>query len=242
MNLNKLSIVIPVFNEEKTIEKIVDKVERVSLLPMTKEIVIVNDCSTDGTQKKLDVLKKRVKNLAMYEHKINQGKGAAVRTGMKNATGDFIVIQDADLEYDPIQLIDLVKPIIEKKAEVVFGTRLKKLPVKHGGMSRSRFLVHFFGNRFLSLVTSILYGQWITDMETCYKIFPREALKKFSLTSNGFAFEPEITVKLIKHGYKIQELPIETTPRGYTEGKKLKTIPEGITALATLIRYRFIND
>lgn len=237
----KLSIVIPVFNEERTVEKIIEQVSKVDLSPASSEIVVVNDHSTDSTAEILEKLKNKYKTLRVFSHETNKGKGAAVRTGMEKANGDYIVIQDADLEYDPKQLVSLTRPIIAKTSEVVFGTRLNKLPRVQGGMSKSRFLAHYFGNRFLSLITSTLYGQWITDMETCYKIFPREALKKFTLSGNGFDFEPEITAKLIKAGYKITELPIETTPRGYDEGKKLQTIPEGIRALRTLIVYRFTN-
>lgn len=237
----KLSIIIPVYNEEKTIGQVIEQVAKIEISPVIKEIVVVNDSSTDGTAKKLDALQKKYTNLHIYSHRENKGKGAAVRTGMKQASGDYIVIQDADLEYDPVQLKKLMQPIVEKKSQVVFGTRLTTLPKVQGSMPRGRFLAHYFGNRFLSLVTSVLYGQWITDMETCYKIFPREALKKFTLSGDGFNFEPEITAKLIKAGYNITELPIQTQPRGYTEGKKLQTIPEGFRALQTLIRYRFIN-
>lgn len=238
----KLSIIIPVYNEERTIEDVIQKVSDISLSPMKKEIVIVNDASTDATQKKIELLQKKFKDIRVITHENNKGKGAAVRTGFANATGDFIVIQDADLEYDPIQLQSLIQPILTKRTEVVFGTRLRSIPQQHGSMPRSRFLVHFFGNRFLSLITSILYGQWITDMETCYKIFPRKALTNITLSANGFDFEPEITAKLIKQGYKIYELPIQTTPRGYSDGKKLQTIPEGIAALITLIKCRFSHD
>ncbi|CAN5172270.1 glycosyltransferase family 2 protein [soil metagenome] len=237
----KLSIVIPVFNEEKTIEILIKKVAAIDLSPMDKELIVVNDASRDKTSEKLLQLKKEIKDLQIFTHTANEGKGAAVRTGFEKATGEYIVIQDADLEYDPKQLVVLVKPIIQKKAEVVFGTRLKGLPHVHGEMSRSRFLLHYIGNRFLSLVTSLLYGQWITDMETCYKIFPKAALKKFTLSGNGFDFEPEITAKLVKVGYKIVELPIVTQPRGYNEGKKLQTIPDGIKALLTLFKYRFLD-
>lgn len=237
----KLSIIIPAYNEEKTVEKIIEKVASIDLSPMDKEIVIINDASTDGTLSKIEQIKKKFKDLRIYSHTKNQGKGAAIRTGLQNATGDYIVIQDADLEYDPKYLVILTRPIIEKKVQVVYGTRLKRLPHPKGEERRFRFLLHFFGNRFLSLITSIMYGQWITDMETCYKIFPKKALQRIKLTGNGFDFEPEITAKLIKQGYKILELPITTNPRGYEEGKKLRTIPEGIKALLTLLKYRIID-
>jgi glycosyltransferase involved in cell wall biosynthesis len=237
----KLSIIIPVYNEEKTLQEIVKKVDEVSVSPSSKEIVIVDDASSDTTPQILETLQKKYKDLTVITHKLNAGKGAAVRTGMKKATGDYIVIQDADLEYDPKDLKRLFSPIQQNTAKVVYGTRLKRLPNLKKEESRPRFLIHYLGNRFLSFVTSMLYGQWITDMETCYKIFPRSFIQTTQIKGNGFNFEPEITAKLIKAGYKIVELPIKTTPRGYEEGKKLQTIPEGIEALKTLFRYKFVD-
>lgn len=237
----KLSIVIPVYNEEKTIENLLKKVQAVSLDPVEKEIIVVNDHSTDSTAEKLQKLKKDIKNLLVIAHAKNQGKGAAVRTGFKHATGDYLVIQDADLEYDPQDLVRLFKPIQDQKAQVVYGTRLKRLPHLGREERTIRFFFHYFGNRFLSLVTSILYGQWITDMETCYKIFPRKALSKFRLSGNGFDFEPEITAKLLKKGYRILEIPITVKPRGYSEGKKLHAIRDGIIALKTLLKNRLVE-
>jgi len=237
----KLSVVVPVYNEEKTIEQIVEKICFLKIKGVILEIVIINDASTDRTKVLLQSLSRKYSNLIIVNHSSNQGKGAAVRTGFKNTTGDYIVIQDADLEYDPQNFKFLLQPIIEKKTQVVYGTRLKKIPKKNGSMSRVRFLLHFFGNRSLSLITSILYGQWITDMETCYKIFPRSFIKNIKLVGTGFEFEPEITAKLIKAGYKIFEIPITTNPRGANEGKKLNTVRDGILALMTLVKYRFSN-
>lgn len=233
----KLSIIIPVFNEEKTILQIVEKVKKVDF-PVEREIIIVDDGSTDSTFSKIEHQKSEIKIL---KHDINRGKGEAVRTGIKNATGDYIVIQDADLEYDPNQIKDLLKPILEKKAEVVYGTRLARFPNLFKEERTARFLLHYFGNRFLSFLTSVLYGQWITDMETCYKLFPKKAVEKMHLRARGFEFEPEITSKLLKADYKIIEIPIETNPRGLDEGKKLNTIKDGTKAFLTLIRYR-ISD
>jgi glycosyltransferase involved in cell wall biosynthesis len=237
----KLSIVIPVYNEEKTIAEVISEVSAVVIPSVVKEIIVVNDASSDTTGEILQKVKKSFKDLVVVTHEKNKGKGAAVRTGFAKATGDYIVIQDADMEYDPQYFKKLVQPIIVGKTEVVYGTRLKQLPnlAKHGTMGKGRFLLHFFGNRFLSLVTSILYLQWITDMETCYKIFPKKFLSTTTLKGNGFNFEPEITAKLIKAGYHIVEIPITTKPRGYNEGKKLQTIPEGIEAIKTLFKYRF---
>lgn len=236
-----LSIVIPVYNEQKTVETLLEAVKKVDISPVKKEIIVVNDSSTDKTAAILQKVKKNVKELTIITHEKNQGKGAAVRTGMKHATGDYIVIQDADLEYNPQDFTHLLKPILSGETQVVYGSRLQRLPNLRGEESRPQFLIHYFGNRFLSLVTSILYFQWITDMETCYKIFPRTFIQKTPIYGNGFDFEPEITAKLIKAGYTVRELPIKTTPRGYDEGKKLQTIPDGIKALRTLIKYRFVT-
>ncbi len=237
----KLSIVIPVYNEERTIAEVIKEVTSVVIPEVKKEIIVVNDASSDNTREILQKLVKSHKDLVVVTHDKNKGKGAAVRTGFAKATGDYIVIQDADLEYNPEYFKSLLKPIVSGKTEVVYGTRLKKLPqlTQHGTMGKSRFLLHFFGNRFLSLVTSILYLQWITDMETCYKVFPRQFLSTTTLHGNGFNFEPEITAKLIKAGYRIVEVPITTKPRGYNDGKKLQTVPEGIEAIKTLFKYRF---
>jgi len=244
----KLSIVIPVYNEEKTIAEVIKEVSAVVIPdPSTgsgqvkKEIIVVNDASHDATGDILQKMNKSFKDLVVVTHEKNKGKGAAVRTGFSRASGDYIVIQDADMEYDPQYFKKLLRPILDGKTEVVYGTRLKQFPklAMHGTMGKTRFLLHFFGNRFLSLVTSILYLQWITDMETCYKIFPKKFLSTTTLKGNGFNFEPEITAKLIKAGYHIIEIPITTKPRGYNEGKKLQTVPEGIEAIKTLFKYRF---
>lgn len=232
----KLSIVIPVYNEEKTILQIIEKVKKVNF-PVDTEIIIVDDGSTDSTREQL----KKIKGAKVILHEKNQGKGAAVITGIRKSTGHYIIIQDADLEYDPNQIKDLLQPILEKKAKVVYGTRLKRLPDLSKEERTAQFLIHYFGNRFLSLVTSVLYQQWITDMETCYKLFPKEALDGVKLNARGFEFEPEITAKLLKKGFKILEIPISANPRGYDEGKKINTVKDGIRAFTTLIKYRFVS-
>lgn len=231
----KLSIIIPVFNEVKTISKVIDAVSKVKF-DTAVEIVVVDDGSTDGTIEKIN--KKKVK---LIVHAVNSGKGSAVRTGIKNSTGDYIIIQDADLEYNPEIIPDLFRAVIDGKSKIVYGTRLKRMPHVNKEESKPRFLLHYFGNRALSLITSVLYGQWITDMETCYKLFPKNALKGITLKSRGFEFEPEITAKLLKKGYKILEIPIETTPRGYEEGKKLNTFRDGYKALFSIVKYRFVD-
>lgn len=232
----KLSIIIPVFNEEKTIAQVIDRVKDLKIPSVEKEIIVVNDGSTDKT---LDKIKN--KNIIFLTHSKNKGKGAAVKTGIEKSTGEYIVIQDADLEYDPKDIIRLLDKVQKKEAEVVYGTRLNRLPNFSEDEKKPLFLLHYFGNRFLSLVTSVFYGQWLTDMETCYKLFPKKAAAGMKLNAKRFDFEPEITSKLLKKGYKILEIPISTTPRGYEEGKKLNTIKDGTIALLTLIKYRFVD-
>ncbi len=236
----KLSIIIPVFNEEKTISEMLKKVSKVKINGIEKQIIVVNDGSTDGTKKEI-LNSPAISNIEFINHPKNQGKGAAIRTGIENATGNYIIIQDADLEYNPKDIEKLIRPILEGRSKVVYGTRLKRLPSFSKEERTPQFLLHYIGNKFLSLLTSILYGQWITDMETCYKLFPRRAVEDINLNARGFEFEPEITAKLLKKGYKILEIPISTKPRGYDEGKKLNTFRDGIKAFLTLLRYRFIG-
>ncbi len=232
----KLSIIIPVFNEEKTIGKIIKKVAAVEMKNVSKEIIVVDDGSSDKTLQNIPKT-----GVVLIRHPVNMGKGAAVKSGIDVATGEYTIIQDADLEYDPNYIPQLLEPIFSKKAKVVYGTRLKRLPHLKQEEKTGRFLLHFIGNRFLSLVSSALYGTWITDMETCYKLFPTYAGKKLNLRSRRFDFEPEITAKLLKSGYKILEVPITTVPRDYNEGKKLRTFHDGAIALWTLIKYRFVD-
>ncbi|MDP2649868.1 MAG: glycosyltransferase family 2 protein [bacterium] len=240
----KLSIIVPVFNEEKTISEILKRVREVRIPDVEKQIIVVNDGSTDGSGLaiKNSPLRQGFAGQAKFiEHKLNQGKGAAVKTGIKHATGDYIIIQDADLEYNPKDIEKLIKPILDGKSKVVYGTRLKRLPSFSKEERTPQFLLHYMGNKFLSLLTSILYGQWITDMETCYKLFPKKAVENMKLNARGFEFEPEITAKLLKKGYRILEIPISTKPRGYDEGKKLNTFKDGTIALLTLLKCRFTD-
>jgi len=239
----KLSIIIPVFNEEKTVAQVLKKVISVTIPGIKKEVIIVNDGSSDRTREVINSFLKKSgrKDVFFLEHKKNIGKGAAVKTGIGKASGEYIVIQDADVEYDPNDLKRLFEPIKKGEADIVYGTRLNRLPNLKKEERRSLFLMHYFGNRFLSLITSILYGKWITDMETCYKIFPKKAAVSFNLKSKGFEFEPEITAKLLRQNLRFKEMPISTSPRGHDEGKKLNTFRDGPIALWTLVKYKIIN-
>lgn len=227
----KLSIVIPVFNEKNTIKEILRQVRAVDLGDIDKEIVVVDDCSTDGT---IDILKLEVdSSLKVLHHKQNQGKGAAVRTGFAAATGDLIIIQDADLEYDPEDYMKLIQPVLKGKATVVYGSRFT-------GERRNMLYWHYLGNRFLSLVTNVLYNTTLSDMETCYKLFTKEALEGLVIKANKFDFEPEITAKILRKGIRIYEVPISYTGRESHEGKKI-TWKDALPALWTLAKYRVVR-
>lgn len=237
----KLSIIIPVFNEEKTILQVLKRLNDVKIPGIVKEIIVVDDGSWDSTPEKIKS-SKFFKKIKFAQHAINQGKGKALQTGIKEAKGDYIIIQDADLEYNPNDIGRLILAINkDKKIEVVYGTRLNRPPNFSRDERTLQFALHYMGNRFLSFLVSVLYGQWITDMETCYKLFPKKALKNIRLNAKGFEFEPEITSKLLKKGYKIKEIPISTNPRGYEEGKKLNTIKDGTLALWSIFKYRFFD-
>jgi glycosyltransferase involved in cell wall biosynthesis len=223
----KLSVVIPVFNERGTIRQIVAAIQAV---PLNKELVIVDDCSTDGTR---DVLREMhgADNVRVIHHERNQGKGAALRTGFAAATGDLVIIQDADLEYSPEEFPQLIELICEGRADVVYGSRFL-------GRHRVFLFTHYAGNRFLTLVTNILYNTMLTDMETCYKVMRSEVLRSMTLESNGFGIEPELTAKIFKRHYRVYEVPITYDGRGYEEGKKI-TWRDGFVALWVLLKYRF---
>jgi glycosyltransferase involved in cell wall biosynthesis len=241
----KLSVIIPVYNEQATVAGLLERVKRVKI---NKEIVVVNDGSSDNTAKILS----EIKGIKLYSHKGNRGKGAAVRTGFSKVTGDIVIIQDADLEYDPNDYLRLIKPILESKAKVVYGTRLKNYPLILFGKKRTPLPFHLIANKSLTLITNILYGSNLTDMETCYKVFKREVIQSparnarlgvaggIKLKSSGFEIEPEITAKILKKGYKIVEVPISVKPRGYDEGKKISWV-DGVKAIYYLIYFRFID-
>ena len=226
----KLSVIMPVYNEERTIQEIV---KRVLEVPLEKELVIVDDCSTDRTSELLKVYANKAE-IKVLRHEKNQGKGAAIRTGIQAATGDMIVIQDADLEYDPAEYPILVKPIIEGRADVVYGSRFL-------GLHRVFFFYHYLGNKFLTFLTNFLYNTMLTDMETCYKVFRAEVLKEITIHSNRFNFEPEITAKVFKQRkLRIYELPISYYGRDYSEGKKIG-LRDVLPAIWAILKYRVVD-
>lgn len=236
----KLSIIVPVYNEENTIVDLLKKVSEVRLSKnIVKEIIVINDGSTDRSKSRIEA-SKLVNEIKLISYKENSGKGAAIRRGLKEVTGDFIIIQDADLEYSPDDYKKLLQPLIDKKGSVVYGTRLKKYPLKFWGEDKTVLPMHLLANKLLTFLTNILYGSNLSDMETCYKMFDASVIKNINLQSNGFDFEPEITAKMLKQRIKILEVPIKTKPRSYGEGKKIGW-SDGLIAIWTLIKYRFVN-
>jgi glycosyltransferase involved in cell wall biosynthesis len=240
----KLSVVMPVYNEVKTVAEILQRVRAVRLdvsvgygpedgtvVQFEREIVIVDDGSSDGTRDILDGLRDQPDLVIVY-HEQNLGKGSAVRTGLEHASGDVMLVQDADLEYDPRDYVALLQPIVEGRSKVVYGSRFR------GGPTRAMFFWHMIGNRFLTLVTNVLYNTILTDMETCYKVFTREVAEQLDLRAAGWGFDPEITVQILKRGYRIYEVPISYAGREFEEGKKISW-RDGLTVLWTLVKYRF---
>ena len=224
----RLSVIVPVFNERNTVAEIVRQMRAVDL-PIEREIVIVDDGSDDGTRAVLAQLADSTVHVILHEH--NRGKGAAIRTGLAQVTGDLVLIQDADLEYSPEDWPKLLAPIFSGRARVVYGSRFT-------GERRNMLFLHWVGNRFLSLVTNVLYNTTLSDMETCYKLFDRDLIRDIRLRSDRFDFEPEITAKLLRRGVRIYEVPISYTGREFDEGKKI-TWRDGMVALWTLVKYRF---
>jgi glycosyltransferase involved in cell wall biosynthesis len=245
----KLSIIMPVYNERATLEEIVRRVRAVDLtvnanganqllggpVRLAREIVIVDDGSTDGTREILD--RWRAENppdMSIIFHQENGGKGAALRTGFQQASGDILVIQDADLEYDPRDYVKLLEPLLEGRSPVVYGSRFL------GGLRSAMSLSHTLGNKGVTLFTNLLYGTSLSDMETCYKCFRRDVIQGMPLRSRRFEIEPELTAKILKRGYTIFETPISYNGRAFHEGKKLNW-RDGFSAIWTLLKYRFVD-
>lgn len=228
----KVSVIIPVYNERQTVAECVRNVLAVEI---ADEILLVDDGSTDGTRELYPELETLDPAIRVILHEQNRGKGAAVRTGFAAAAGDIFLIQDADLEYDPRDYPSLIRPIAEGKTTVVYGSRFR------GGPSKTMFFLHMLGNKFLTLVTNILYDTILTDMETCYKVFRADVVKDIPLRARGFEFEPEITAKLLKRGHRIYEVPISYNGREFDEGKKIRPWRDGSLALWSLIKYRFVD-
>jgi glycosyltransferase involved in cell wall biosynthesis len=222
-----LSVVMPVFNERATIDEIV---ARVTSVPMRLELIVVDDCSTDGTRDRLIELQQQHSFILLLQQR-NQGKGAALRRGFAAVSGDIVAVQDADLEYSPEEFPMLTELIAQGRADVVFGSRFL-------GRHRVFLFTHYMGNRLLTMLTNVLYNTMLTDMETCYKVMRREVLDGMNLTSNGFGIEPEMTAKIFKRGFRVYEIPITYDGRSYEEGKKIGW-KDGVVALWVLLRHRF---
>jgi len=228
--LRKLSVVVPVYNERNTLVEVLRRMRAVELPDgIEREIIVVDDGSTDGTRDVLRQLGDSTVRIVMLD--TNQGKGAALRTGFGHATGEFVLVQDADLEYDPEDWPKLLNPVLRGRARVVYGSRFT-------GERRNMLLLHWIGNRFLSMTTNVLYNTTLSDMETCYKLIERTLIDDMKLESNRFDIEAEMSAKILKRGIRIYEVPISYSGREFDEGKKI-TWRDGFSALYTLIKYRF---
>ncbi|MFO0478719.1 MAG: glycosyltransferase family 2 protein [Bacteroidota bacterium] len=239
MNISKLSIIIPAFNEEKTIHFILDKIKGVNLInDITKEVIIVNDCSTDDTEKAIENYIAENPSIEIYyfKHEYNKGKGAALHTGINKATGEYLIIQDADLEYDPQEYNDLLKPAVNGFADVVYGSRFMG-----SNPHRILFFWHTIGNKLLTALTNICTNLNLTDMETCYKLFNTKLIQSIDLKENRFGFEPEITIKIARvKKIRIYEVGISYYGRTYEEGKKIGW-KDGIRAIYCIVKYGLIK-
>ena len=228
---SSLSVIMPVFNERATVAEIIRRMRAVEL-PLVLQIIVVDDGSSDGSDKVLGALEDST--VRVIHHESNQGKGAAIRTGLAEVHGDILLIQDSDLEYDPNDWPRLLDPILRGKARVVYGSRFT-------GERKNMLPLHWMGNRLLSLVTNVLYSSTLSDMETCYKVFDAEVLEGITIVSNRFDFEPEITAKVLRRGHRIYEVPISYAGREPSEGKKI-TWRDGFGALKALVRFRFTRE
>jgi glycosyltransferase involved in cell wall biosynthesis len=231
MAMPTVSIIIPIYNESRTIETLLNRV-REATANMSAEIIVIDDASTDGTGQVLKTLDQG--NLKVLTHAINQGKGAAIRTGIAHIAGEIVIIQDADLEYHPKDYPHILEPILEGEADVVFGNRF------HGGPHRVLYVWHYMGNKFLTFMTNLLTGLNLSDMEVGFKVFRAEILRKLTLKSNRFGFEPEITCKIAKLHCRIYEVPIRYYGRTYADGKKI-TWRDGLAAVYHIVHYRFFD-
>lgn len=232
--MKKLSIVIPVYNEAATIRRIVDLVRSVDV-GLDKELLLVDDCSRDGTREVLQEMATDLPEVKVLYHEVNRGKGAALRTGFAAATGDIVLIQDADLEYDPREYIRLLAPILEGHADVVYGSRFLG-----GGAHRVVFYWHYLGNKLLTTLSNMTTDLNLTDMEVCYKVFKREVIQGIPLREDRFGFEVEITAKVARRKLRIYEVPISYYGRDYSEGKKIGW-RDGFSALRCIVRYAFAD-
>ena len=226
-----LTVIMPVYNERTTVAEVIRRMRAVDL-PVRIEIIAVDDGSSDGSDKVLGALEDST--VRVLRHQQNQGKGAAIRTGLAEARGDLVLIQDADLEYDPNDWPKLLDPVLRGKARVVYGSRFT-------GERKNMLPLHWLGNRLLSLVTNVLYSSTLSDMETCYKLFDSQVLEGLTIVSNRFDFEPEITAKILRRGHRIYEVPISYAGREPDEGKKI-TWRDGFGAMRALIKFRFTKE